>query len=408
MTGFLVGAGLIVALVLALVLRPFFWRTRAARMSHRQMNTAVYRDQLAKLNQDLVDGTLGQDDYAQSRDELQRQVLEDTREDASAATLRAPKKTMLAVGLLLPIAAVGLYVLLGNPNSLTPNGAATRGTPPDIERMVAGLAAKLEQDPSDLKGWAMLARSYKVMGRPVDAERAYERAGTFIDNDAQLLASYADVAATNANGNFTGRPTQLIEKALTVDPDNPMALWLAGTAALSNDQYNDAIRIWERLVKLLPPESEDARNLRGAIEEVRAKGGKSSEVATAPAAAAATTTAAAGAAASVAGTVELDAALKAKAGPGDTVMVIARVSGTRMPVAVLRVRVTELPLKFTLDDSLAMSPQAKLSGASEVEVEARISKWGQTKPEPGDLFSSVQTVKVGARGVTLHVGQVRP
>lgn len=408
MTGFIVGAILIVALVLALLLRPFFWKSAGARLSHRQLNAAVYRDQLAKLEQDLAEGTLGQDDYAQSRDELQRRALEDIREDDAAATLRAPKKTMLAVGLAVPLVAAGLYVLLGNPDSLTAHGALPAGTPPDIERMVVGLAAKLEKDPSDLKGWAMLGRSYKVMGRPVEAEKAYERAGSFMDNDAQLLASYAGVAATNANGNFAGKPAQLIEKALKVDPDNAMALWLAGTAALSSNDYDSAVRIWERLAKLLPPGSEDARNLQGAIDEVRAKGGKSSEVVVAPAGAGTASGAAVDARASVAGTVELDAALKAKVGPGDIVMVIARVPDTRMPVAVLRVSAAQLPVKFTLDDSLSMSPQARISTAGEVEVEARISKSGLAKPEPGDLISSVQTVKVGARGVTLHVAQVRP
>jgi cytochrome c-type biogenesis protein CcmH len=424
MTGFVIGAVLAVLLVVALLLRPFVWKPRAQRMSHRQMNAAVYREQLAKLEQDLAEGTLGQDDYAQARDDLQRRALEDIREDDAAPTLRAPRKTMLAVTLVVPLAAVGLYMVLGNPGALTESGAAARGTPPDIERMVAGLAAKLEQNPNDLQGWAMLARSYKVMGRSVDAEKAYERAGAALDNDAQLLASYADVAATNANGNFAGKPVQLIQKALKVDPNNPMALWLAGTAALSSNDFDGAIHIWERLAKLLPPGSEDARNLQGAIEEVRAKsGGKSTEMAAAPGAGAGTAVAAAdpvpaantappaaakGAAASVTGTVDLDASIKAKAAPTDTVMVIARVPGTRMPVAVLRVSATELPLKFILDDSLAMSPQARISSASQVEVEARISKSGQAKPEPGDLMSTVQTVKVGASGVALHVTQVRP
>jgi cytochrome c-type biogenesis protein CcmH len=88
-------------------------------------------------------------------------------------------------------------------------------------------------------------------------------------------------------------------------------------------------------------------------------------------------------------------------------MVIARVPGTRMPVAVLRVRASDLPLKFTLDDSMSMSPQARISSASEVDIEARISKSGMARPEPGDLISGVQTVKVGAKDVTLKVAQVR-
>ena len=414
MTGFLVGAALVTVLVLALLLRPLLFKASTAQLSQRLLNTTIYREQLAKLEQDLADGTLAKDDFAQSRAELQRRALEDTREEDASAALRAPKKTMLALGLLVPIAAVGLYLLIGNPGSMSADGLAQRATPADVERMVQGLAEKLEKEPGNLKGWAMLARSYKVMGRPVDAEKAFERSGSFIEDDAQLLASYADVAATNAGGNFSGKPTELIGRALKIDPDNGMALWLAGTAAFNADDPDGAIRMWERLAKQLPPGSEDANTLQAAIQEARAKGGKSSTVvAAAPAAGSgnAKVNGSAGAdasGASVSGTVELDAGLKAKARPEDTVMVIARVPGTRMPVAVLRVRSAQLPMKFKLDDSLSMSPQARLSAASEVEVEARISKSGLAMPESGDLFSPVQTVKVGASKVTLRVAQVRP
>jgi cytochrome c-type biogenesis protein CcmH len=79
-----------------------------------------------------------------------------------------------------------------------------------------------------------------------------------------------------------------------------------------------------------------------------------------------------------------------------------------MPVAVVRANASELPLKFTLDDSLAMSPQARISMSSQVEVEARISKSGISQPESGDLISALQTVKLGASGVKLQVNKVRP
>jgi cytochrome c-type biogenesis protein CcmH len=209
------------------------------------------------------------------------------------------------------------------------------------------------------------------------------------------------------------KPTQLIEKALRVDPENAMALWLAGTAAFRGNQFDAAIRIWERLTQQVEPDSEDARMLQESISAAYAAQGKTApKVATkVPPKVSATggeAVAKPGSGASVSGLVDLDAALKAKAAPGDTVMVIARVPGTRMPVAVLRARASELPLKFTLDDSLSMSPQARISAASEVEVEARISKSGMAQSEPGDLISAVQTVKVGVNGIKVQVNKVRP
>lgn len=274
MTGFLVGAALAVAATLLLLLRPFLWRDdRAATASHRQLNAAIYRDQFAELERDRSEGVLGEEDYQQARTELQRRVLEDGREDDPAAVLRAPKKTMLALGLLLPLAAVAIYALLGNPGGVNPPVPQHRFTPQEIERMVAGLAAKLEKEPDNLKGWAMLARSYKAMGRLAEAEKAFGRAGKFVEEDAQLLADYADVAAANAGGNFEGRPSELIAKALKLDPDNLQALWLSGSAAFARRQYAQAIADWTRLKNQLPPESDDARMLAENIAQAREQGG---------------------------------------------------------------------------------------------------------------------------------------
>jgi cytochrome c-type biogenesis protein CcmH len=272
MTGFVVAAAIAVLLALALLLRPFLRVGAAAPLSRRQLNAAIYRDQLARLDQDLAEGSIGAADHAQARTELQRSVLQDTEQQDAAPQLHPPKWTLAAIVLMLPLAAVGIYFMIGNPAGLNPAAVSAASPPPDIERMVARLAAKLEKEPGNLQGWAMLARSYKVMGRPLEAEQAYDRAGTFVDTDAQLLADYADVAAVNAGGNFAGKPARLVEKALKVDPQNTMALWLAGTAALSAGQNDKAAAIWDGLMKLLPVGSEDARMLQAAIDEARGRG----------------------------------------------------------------------------------------------------------------------------------------
>jgi cytochrome c-type biogenesis protein CcmH len=412
MTGFVVGALVTLALTLALLLRPFYLRRgAAATASQRQLNTAILREQLAKLEQDLTDGTLGVEDYGQARAELQRRVLQDTTEADAAPTLRAPRRTMLAVGLTVPAVALGIYMLIGNPASMTEAAGGAHVGQKDLVVMVEALARKLEKEPDNLQGWSMLARSYKVLGRSQEAELAFERAGAYIDNDAQALANYADVAASNAGG-FAGKPAMLIAKALKADPQNAMALWLSGTEALSRDDYNTALSTWGRLLPLLAPGSEDEKMLRGAIAEVQAKAGIKGAplVAASPVAPMATPSPAKTAAAGgpgVSGTVELAPAMKDKTQPGDVVMVIARLPGTRVPLAVLRAPASEFPMKFTLDDSLAMNPQALISTAKEVEIEARVSKTGMAKPEPTDLLSAAQTVKVGSAGVTLRVAQIR-
>jgi cytochrome c-type biogenesis protein CcmH len=399
MTVFIVAAAAAVALVLVLLMRPYFRKLAPGAASRAQLNAAIYRDQFAKLDQDLAEGTLAQEDYAQARAELQRRVLEDSQAEETAVTARPPRRTMIGIALAVPLVAGGVYLMIGSPASLQPEAAGhgQMANAQELEKMVATLAAKLENEPTNYKGWAMLARSYKVIGKTVEAEKAFERAGTFIDDDAQMLAAYADVVATNAGGSLVGKPTELINKALKADPQNPMALWLSGTADFEAKNYQKALQTWERLVAQLPPGSDDARMLEGAIADARSKAGL-------PAKAPVVVAAGGG----VSGLVELDPALKAKPNPDDVVMVIARIPGTRMPLAILRKRASDLPLQFTLDDSMSMDPNAKLSAAGEVELEARISRTGMAKPEPGDLVSNAQTTKIGGKGIALKVAKVLP
>jgi cytochrome c-type biogenesis protein CcmH len=402
MTAFIVAAAAAVAIVLVLLMRPFFRRgAETVQTSRAQLNAAIHREQFAKLDQDLAEGTLSPDDYAQARTELQRRVLEDSRADEAMATVRAPRKTMIGVAFAVPIVAGALYLLLGNPAAMQGSGGLPPGhgdiaTQADLEKMIAALATKLESEPTNYKGWSMLARSYKALNRPVEAQRAFEKAGSFIDDDAQALASYADVVATNNGGSLAGKPTELIGKALKADPNNPMALWLAGTADFEAKKYQSATETWEKLAAMLPPGSDDARMLDGAINDARSKAGLPPRAATAVAAGGP----------SVKGVVELDPAVKDKASPQDIVMVIARKPGMRMPLAVLRQSASSMPMQFTLDDSLSMDPNSKLSSAPEVEIEARISKTGLAMPNAGDLLSAPQTVKIGANNVTLRVTKV--
>src|SRR6185369_13234376 len=231
------------------------YRLRVRASSRVQFNAAICRDQLLTLDQDFTQGRLGQLDYAQARAELQRRLLEDSHSEDTPSTVQAPRKTMIGVGLVLPSVACAFYLLIGNPAALQPGVAGSEriAKSQDLEKMMATLAAQLESDPTNYPGWSMLARSYQAMGRTAEAEKAFERAGSFIDGDAEMLASYADVSAANAGGSFAGKPTQLIEKALKADPRNGLALWLSGTADLEAKNYAKAVVTWQKLAALLPP-----------------------------------------------------------------------------------------------------------------------------------------------------------
>lgn len=405
MGAFVLAAALLVAATLLLLLRPWKRVPKATAASTRDINAGIYRDQLAELDRDLAAGTLGPDDHAQARAELQRRLLDDAAHaDTPAAAVAGMRRTTLALVLLFPLAAGGLYWQLGSPAALDP--VATRApTQQDVEQMVSDLAARMEKNP-DPKGWVVLARSYRAMGRLPEAQAAFERIGPALQENATLLAEYADVLATRAMGNFDGKPMEVVNQALKLEPENPMALSLAATAAYNKNDFAQAVTLWERLLLIVPPDTDDAKWLAEAIAKTREQLG-----AKAPPAAksAAVSKPVAGAGAAVTGRVSLAPALAGKVQPGDTVFVFARnPQGSRMPLAVQRARASELPFEFKLDDSSAMSPEARLSGAAEVRIEARISRSGSATPGPGDLIGTGPVVKPGTGKVEVVIDQVRP
>lgn len=409
MGGFVLAAAVLVAVTLLLLLRPWRRTPAANEASTPEINAGVYRDQLQELDRDLAAGTLSAEDHAQARAELQRRLLDDAGNgDTQATTPFGMRYTALALVLLMPLGAAGLYAVLGTPAALDP--AATREpTRQDVEKMVTDLAARMEKNPGDTKGWVVLARSYRAMNRLPEAENAFNKIGDALYQNATLLAEYGDVLATRAMGNFDGKPMEIVQRALQLEPENPMALSLAATAAYNRNDFAKAVAYWEQLLKIVPPDSEDANWLTQAIAKTReqmAGPAVSPPVAAAPKpqtpAAAATGTA-------VTGRVSLAPALAAKVQPGDTVFIFARnPQGSRMPLAVQRAKVSELPLDFKLDDSMAMSPEFKLSSATEVRIEARISKSGSATPGPGDLIGVGPVVKPGASKVAVQIDQVRP
>jgi len=396
MTSFLIPAALLLILVLVLLLRPLFFPAKESATSRRQMNAAIYREELDKLEADRLAGRVDSANYDQTHAEMRQRLFQDTDEADDLAVLGSPKKTIIGICIFVALLSTGVYFYFGAAPQISDKSAEQPMTQESVEKMVSEFAAKMEKDPDNLKGWAMLARSYRILGRNTDAANAYARAGSFVDGDPQLLADYADVLAANANGNFAGKPQELINKALTLDPNNLLALWLSGTAAFNAQNYKAAVQAWEKLAKQLPPDTDEARAIAASIAEARNKGGLPSVV-TLPMSTQ-----------GIGGQVGISSELQSKVQAGDTLMVIARKPGERMPVAVLRTPVTAFPMSFVLNDALAMSPNALISQLPEVSVEVRVSKTGMAMPESGDLISAPQTIKVGTNNIRLMINQVRP
>lgn len=417
MTAFIAVAALMAAAALAWVL-PGLLRRReeAAIVQPRAATLAVLKDQLAELDADLAAGTLPKDQYQQARQDLERRALEETRDAAAPATVAknmAPASwTAVALAFAIPAVATLLYVSIGAPHGVTQSPEARAPGQPsrhDVEGMVAKLAARMEQAPDDGKGWALLARSYLALGRNEDAVAAYERAASILKDDADVLADYADALAMQQGRNIEGKPMKLIERALKIDPTQWKALAMAGSAAFERKDYKTAIAYWQKLESRAEPGSEFARQIASNIQEASELGGIkiAAKPIQPPQLQSAPQTAAGGG--SVEGNVSLSGQLAAKASPNDTVFVFARaMNGPPMPLAIMRLQVKDLPAKFRLDDSMSMSPAARISGFAEVVVGARVSKSGNAAAQTGDLQGISKAVKTGTTGISVVIDQQIP
>jgi cytochrome c-type biogenesis protein CcmH len=323
----------------------------------------------------------------------------------------------------------------GNQSGNQSSGSAAGGNAGDLSKLADGLAAKLEKNPDNPPGWAMLGRTYKAVGRYDEAEKAFKRAGSIMDTDPTLILEQAELIAIRAGGKLDGKPMELIDKALKLDPNHPQGLLLAGSAAYFRHDYGTAVGYWEKMLKQLQPGSEDAKALTASIDKARSQmgAGQSSggsvaaalapvlaepsassakpaaTPATGPATGPAAKAPASASGASISGRVELAAALKAKASPGDSLFIFARaMSGPRMPLAVLRAKVSDLPMDFRLDDSMAMAPGMNISAFPELRIEAKISKSGDAMVKSGDLTGSIGPVKTGANNVKVTIDQTTP
>ena len=421
MKGFIVIAVAMTVLAILWVVVPLLRRREdGSGVGTGMSNLAILRTQLLELDADLGRGTIGAEQHASARAELERRVLEEgaVENQVVQPAGQGGRSAAAALGVLIPAAAVSMYLWIGQPDGLRPEALPSEQhvSPAEVDEMVARLAARLEKNPEDPRGWMMLARSYYVMQRMPEAVAAYAKAADKIKDDADFYADYADALAMSQGRRIDGKPLQLIKEALKIDPGHPKALAMAGTEAFYRKDYPAALGFWEKLLPLLPPDSEMAKSVAGGIAEAREFGGtKGPAKPVGPAAKPVAKVEPKGVEAkpvagmSVGGRVTLSTALAAQAGPQDTLFIVARAAnGPRIPLAVLRKRAADLPADFVLDDALAMSPELKLSGFAEVLVIARISKSGNPIAQSGDLQGVSPPVKVGAKGLAIVIDSVVP
>ena len=419
-------AALLVLVTLASLLWPLLrGRHISAAPDAETAAISVYRDQKQALDAECADGVITPGEREAAVAELARRLGDELGAASVPTTARAPRErrawfVALALLVLIPSAAVVLYARLGNPSAAALVASSPERTGHDLSEsqvaaMVDNLAKRLKAHPDEVEGWELLARSYTALGRFGEAADAYAHADALVPDNADLLADYADVLAMAQGKQLSGKPLALVRRALSIDPQQKKALALAATAALEAHDLDAALVYWRRLLAQFPEGSDDAKQINAIVSEIESTRHKDQSTAATGATAAGRTDQAAvapgpsPAGKTIAGRVDISAALAAKVALTDTVFVFARaLDGPRVPLAVLRVPARELPKQFILDDSMGMAAGMKLSTTAAVVVEARISKSGNALPQPGDLSGRSGPVKPGATGVQVTIDQVVP
>jgi len=423
MTGFAIIAALLLLASLAVIVLPLLRRSTARpQVERNDVNLQILRDQLVELDADLANGTLSAEQHRIARAELERRALDESQQAVTPADGARSVRRWVApvvIGIAMPLFAIGMYWHLGDTDGLNVESwmkqQAASITPADVGRMMQKLEQHLQENPDDAEGWAMLGRSRRALGQFDAAAQAWAKVMQLAPKDADAVANYAEALGLASGGDLAGKPTQLLQRALELDPQNAKALALLGSAAFARSDYTAAISYWEQLQALAGDDHELTEALATGIAEARSRLGQAAT--TGPTAdsgnskvASSTTADANGAKVdSVGGSVSLAPALAKAANPDDVVFIFAKAAqGPGMPLAVARVKVSELPYQFHLDDSMAMTPARKISDFEQLVVGARVSVNGSATRSSGDLEGFSKIVTAGDSDVRVVIDQRVP
>ncbi|VAW68562.1 Cytochrome c heme lyase subunit CcmH [hydrothermal vent metagenome] len=462
MTGFILFALVLITLAVLIVVPVLLRKNHPIDDEYDGFNVAIAKDRLKEIKQQHEAGEINEESYQQLHDELEAALAVDLAVDQSntqqnnnqgADDLSAGKKKLSAIviALSIPVISAAVYSQLGDFDAATGQpvveaqfvqpvpatnvvgapqmGGAGSGEKSELtmEEAAAGLEQRLLASPGNPEGWFMLARTYMVMKKYHKAKAAYEKTIELAGDKPDILLRYVDAVAMTEGGSLNGAAKPILEKVIGQLPNNPMALWLAGTAESQQGNYKMALTHWYKLRPLLNGSVNDQTELNKlingaesnftpvelaalkkalAVVDAQPVRMPSARPVSAPSG---TAKAASTGAAEIRVIVDLDPALKDKVSPSDTLFVFAKaLQGPPMPLAAVKKTVADLPLKITLNDAMAMMPQMKLSNFENVKVSAVVSKSGQPGAKQGDLFVEVFPVKVAAaEEIILLINQVK-
>lgn len=366
-------------------------------------NVRIFREHLVELENNFAAKNISAEEFAQLKLELERNLLDD---EASVRAQQAPSSQRLGVKISL---VFFVLVLIGGIFFYQKHGSVADvyiqnlqqekmqldyqdmvqnrdPNPARSQKLISEYEARLKQKPDNVQYWFLLARAQMELGNFAEAAKAYQQVLTLDSQSPMIMAELAQAMFLRDGNKMTPPVVDLAKNALTLDPKNTMALGLLGIDAFARKDYRATVRYWQKSVDLLGPDSQGSRALAAGIEKAKqafiTEGGKAEDLV-----------------AKSAYAVKLSVSLgsKVKAKPDDVVFVYARAwQGSPMPLAISRIKVSDLPTTIQLDETMAMSPASSLATATDIEVVARVSSSGSAKAEVGDWLAKQGPISMKA------------
>lgn len=357
-----------------------------------ETNTEVYEDHFRDLERTLSRGEIDKEEMAVLRRDLENTMIEENnmgRDDEDRPVIATFKSRIpvLALVFALPILSLALYSQLGSKKDWeiyalaeARRDATTREELQERSTaLILTLQDRVKEKPDNARNWFLLASTAVEQGLFDEGVRAFREVLKLEPEAPQVKAELAQALFLRAGNTITPEVREHTREALAMAPNMPTALGLAGIDAYQSGDYQKAIDYWQQALVQLNPDSAASQALSGGIARAQVALSKSGGAQTQP-------VASEGPALSV--KVALDGS-KVSVDPNDTVFIYARAwQGPKMPLAIKKVKVADLPIEVVLDSTMAMSQGMDLSSFPQVEVVARVSSSGSAISKPGDWQAS--------------------
>lgn len=413
----------VMMLVAVAMLMPSILRTpRNIGVSRKDLNVSIYQQRKTELEEEKMNGPMSDDQYEQALVELDKTFLNDlsgveSEHYTNQLSVKGRGLTLASIIILVPLLTIPLYMYYGSVDHVNPQDQVkeilneTRPAQTSMLQAIDSLVRNLKENPNNVAGWKLLARSYSSLNRLEDAIAAYQKAYQLNDKDIALMLDYAELLMTVKGNDPEGIPEELVNHALSLDPEFEKTLWLAGVVRFHYQDYEGTLKYWNKLLGMQQPGSETEKFVQNNIQKVLVKAsGTVTDSDSMQTGVNESAQDGVGQPVSISVNVSLDQKFRDKIADSDIVFIYAKAaSGPKMPLAVERKRVSNLPVTVTLDDSMAMTPMAKLSRFKQVVISAHVSRIGIANKQSGDLFGTSGLLDLSnTNKISITINQVVP